>query len=69
MSKSFGSPPPALQFLRGLAGERHGPVWSFMVVWALVMLVPLVGLVVWSFLTIKGFRVSFDPNAAPQRWR
>ena len=62
MSERFGTPPPALHFLRGLVGERHGPVWTFMVMWALVMLVPLVGLVVWSFLTIKGFRVSFDPN-------
>ena len=62
MSESFGSLPPALHFLRGLVGERHGPVWAFMVVWALVMLVPLIGLVVWSFLSIKGFRVYFDPN-------
>ncbi len=33
-----------------------------MTVWASVMLVPLMGLVVWSFLTTKGFRVAFDPN-------
>ena len=39
-----------------------GHVGLFFTFWCAIVLVPLVGLVVWSFLTTKGFRVVFDPN-------
>ena len=37
-------------------------VGIFLAFWCAIVLIPLIGLVVWSFLTTKGFRVDFDPN-------
>ena len=39
-----------------------GNVGIFFAFWCLIVLVPLIGLVIWSFLTTRGFRVEFDPN-------
>lgn len=37
-------------------------VGIFLAFWCAIVVIPLIGLVVWSFLTTKGFRVDFDPN-------
>ena len=37
-------------------------VGMFLAFWCAIVVIPLIGLVVWSFLTTKGFRVDFDPN-------
>ena len=50
--------PGSTRFLR----RREGAVFAFLVFWALVMLVPLAGLVVSSFLSSKGVWIVFDPN-------
>ena len=37
-------------------------VGMFLAFWCAIVVIPLIGLVVWSFLTTEGFRVDFDPN-------
>lgn len=38
------------------------PVLAFGILWSVVVLVPLAGLAIWSFMTIDGFRMAFEPN-------
>jgi len=51
---------------RGRANVARGnaPLVGFLAVWASLVLVPLAGLVLWSFSTTEGFRITFEPSLA-----
>jgi spermidine/putrescine transport system permease protein len=51
-------------FFRAASGGRFGilSVTAFSVVWCIVVMVPLLGLVIWSFCQVEGFRLLLRPT-------
>jgi ABC-type spermidine/putrescine transport system permease subunit I len=53
----------AVRRLGGLIGER-GQLVGFTIVWGVLVLVPMIGVVIMSFLEVRGMRVSWSLTAA-----
>ena len=61
---SVSTLPPARDWRHWFAVTPAGTwtVYGYMVIWVLGVMVPLLGIVVFSFFSTKGIRFVFDPT-------